>query len=57
VRLRCGSDWFALAREHSERPRTLKEGIMFMTCGQSTSVLTAEVHSVESKILYGRKTC
>ena len=39
VRLRCGSDWFALAREQLETSRTLKEGIMFMTCGQSSTVL------------------
>jgi len=39
VRLRCGSDWFALAREQLETSRTLKEGIMFMTCGQSSTML------------------
>ena len=39
VRLRCGSDWSALAREQLEISRTLKEGIMLMTCGQSSTVL------------------
>jgi len=40
VRFRCGSDWFALAREQHERWRALKDGSIFMTRGQSATVLS-----------------
>lgn len=39
VRLECKSECFALSSEHWDRQRTLKEGIMLATRGQSATML------------------